>query len=298
MKKLTTVLFLLVTLNGLSQSWAPTGAKWWYLSYSLSSGLYYASVESIGDTLIQGKNCKVLQSNGIGGCTYGSQMNKIITYADISKVFYFSQIQNKFLVLYDFSKMPGDTLYIHTDYLVQSQDSVGFVIDSVGQTTIDTCILKVQYVTALYDPLGSWVGHSGKIIERLGHSSFLFPIDEGSCDNEWTNGGILCYSDNVITYHDPNYSSGFCSTIGADEINSDRIIDIYPNPTNGLITISTDKDIINQTCVFDLFGRCVLTNKPSNSIDLSGLTEGVYILEILLNDNINIKMKIMKNASQ
>ncbi|HOY33428.1 MAG TPA: T9SS type A sorting domain-containing protein [Bacteroidales bacterium] len=297
MKKtfLSLTLFCLLTTL-FAQTWAPTGAKWWYLSYSLSLGQYYASIESTGDTIIQGKNCKVLQSNGIGGCTYGSEIHPIFIYSDTNKVFYFSQNQNKFCLLYDFNKLPGDTLYIKTGYGFPSPDSVGFVIDSVGFTTICTTILKVQYVTALFDPLCSWVGNSGKIIERIGHSSFLFPLDLGACDDAWTNGGILCYTDSAISYYDSNYSSSFCATIGIEDKNSNNALIVYPNPTKRFITITKDKDLINQINIYDVYGRCILRDYKSNFLNLSGLTNGIYFLEIMTDNNIKTRIKIIKSG--
>jgi hypothetical protein len=52
---------------------------------------------------------------------------------------------------------------------------------------------------------------------------------------------------------------------------------VYPNPTTEMITIKSNS-VINVS-VMDEFGRVVLTSK-SNTIDVSNLSNGVYILRI------------------
>ncbi|WP_428225776.1 M4 family metallopeptidase [Flavobacterium sp.] len=69
--------------------------------------------------------------------------------------------------------------------------------------------------------------------------------------------------------------------------NSFEKFDVFPNPSNGKfdITLSTDKDV--KVKMFDLRGRNVYENEFQNdnlsfnkTVDLSGLTSGVYILNI------------------
>jgi hypothetical protein len=167
MKKtaLTLILFFLLTTL-FAQEWAPVGATWCYNSNDPMNGYYwYAIIKSEGDTVIQGKNCKVLQSNGIGTCTYGSAFHPLFIYSDTNKVFYFNQNINKFYLLYDFNKLPGDTFYIPFMCAYPNHiDSIGFIIDSISSITIGSNVLKVQFVTAIYNYSVPYIGQSGKII--------------------------------------------------------------------------------------------------------------------------------------
>jgi len=59
---------------------------------------------------------------------------------------------------------------------------------------------------------------------------------------------------------------------------------IYPNPTNGMVTIGTGQEEFTDIRVFDGLGRLVLTktiHSSSNfSVDLSNYPGGVYTLFI------------------
>jgi hypothetical protein len=54
---------------------------------------------------------------------------------------------------------------------------------------------------------------------------------------------------------------------------------VYPNPTKNMLQIEADFDI-SLAQIFDIGGREVLRSENTNQIDVSLLTEGVYILKI------------------
>ena len=70
-----------------------------------------------------------------------------------------------------------------------------------------------------------------------------------------------------------HFVGGFVSV---NELTNENFI-VYPNPTTERITIQSNN--INNVTVMDEFGRTVLTSK-SNTIDVSNLPNGVYILKI------------------
>ncbi len=285
------LIFLLVLFNigtVLSQRWAPVGAKWWYSSYALNKDNYVTPLESIGDTIIQGKNCKVIQSIGIGGCTFGYQMIPIYIYSDTSKVFYFNSNLNQFCLLYDFDKLPGEIFYIKTE----ENDSVGFLIDSIGYTIVDSSMLKVQYVTTIFNFNSIWIGSSGRIIEGLGHSSFLFPINRDACDDSWTVS-ILCYSDQTMSYHNPYYSSDLCSTIDIKEVKNDIQFKVFPNPIsadqNLNIIFNYPKKCPVIITIYNIIGELMFKTivdhvcQGENNIQITNiekLSVGVYLVKI------------------
>jgi hypothetical protein len=58
--------------------------------------------------------------------------------------------------------------------------------------------------------------------------------------------------------------------------------DIYPNPTQNLITIETRLEI--EVEIYDLMGRLLIEEKNSKRLDLSNLSNGLYNLSIIHND--------------
>ncbi len=70
---------------------------------------------------------------------------------------------------------------------------------------------------------------------------------------------------------------------------ADAMIQVYPNPTSGVISIATSSSCVTESVtVKDLQGNTVLVSK-SPSIDLTGYAAGVYILEVATNEGRVVK---------
>ena len=58
-----TVILIFCVKTALSQSWPPVGAQWHFTQhYNMSSAVSYNKIEVEKDTIVQGKNCKKLNS--------------------------------------------------------------------------------------------------------------------------------------------------------------------------------------------------------------------------------------------
>lgn len=79
--------------------------------------------------------------------------------------------------------------------------------------------------------------------------------------------------------------------------NNTGSISLYPNPASNLITIKVAAQLIGTNyIIYDTNGKAVLTgniNATLNNLDLSKLTNGLYLLR--LNDNTNQEFKLIKN---
>jgi len=73
---------------------------------------------------------------------------------------------------------------------------------------------------------------------------------------------------------------------------------IYPNPTNGMITISSNKEKLNaQVSISNILGHVVYSNKiegNSTSIDLKEFNEGVYIVSLSSNNSKRVYKVILR----
>ena len=74
----------------------------------------------------------------------------------------------------------------------------------------------------------------------------------------------------------------------------ERNIEIYPNPTSGILRVGMDSREIKKLEIFDVFGRLVLSESHSSSLDLSKLTTGIYYLKIEMNSGVRTMSQIIK----
>jgi len=71
-------------------------------------------------------------------------------------------------------------------------------------------------------------------------------------------------------------------TVKTEELFTDSNVQFYPNPTTGQVTIKSDSDLLlTDLKIYDITGRMVEQIKlTSSSIDVSHLSNGVYILKV------------------
>ena len=75
---------------------------------------------------------------------------------------------------------------------------------------------------------------------------------------------------------------------GNNPVTSESCIDVYPNPSNGLFSVSVDGiDGIINMIVYDSRGREIISEsmvlngqKSINDIDLNNYSDGVYTLQL------------------
>lgn len=78
------------------------------------------------------------------------------------------------------------------------------------------------------------------------------------------------------------------TTTSIGETINSSYISLYPNPTRDIVYINGLRDI-SQVIIYDGFGRRVMSRATSGrqiSVDISGLSVGVYYAEIWQNDNV------------
>ena len=76
----------------------------------------------------------------------------------------------------------------------------------------------------------------------------------------------------------------------------DTHIIIYPNPCNNILNINNIENA--DVSIYDMYAHLLLTDNSKDtwrSINISGLSDGIYIMHIKFKDNFIIK-KIIKNG--
>ena len=104
------------------------------------------------------------------------------------------------------------------------------------------------------------------------------------------NENIIIEGDGVFEYEE---SSIFSITIPVGVNNYEKTVSIYPNPVNNTLNIK-DAGKISSATIFDIYGRKALDiNTVSNSIDVSSLANGIYILRVNI-DGVSSDIKFIK----
>ena len=71
-----------------------------------------------------------------------------------------------------------------------------------------------------------------------------------------------------------------------DEVDLDQSISLYPNPSSSKLTIELE-DEVNSITIIDAMGNAIQANvTSSNTIDVSELANGVYVLQVETNKGI------------
>ncbi len=299
----TVFLIIFQIYSSFGKDFAPIGAKWYYTEqFAFSTDISYIWIESVGDTIIKGKNCKILKNNGEFTCKFHNTENFV--YFEDSIVYFFVPAIDTFQILYDLKAQKDSswTIVFGIDWL-SKLDTIQVIVDSVSYVTINSKELKQLHVS--YKSLNfGWehLGYKSEIIEKIGDKNYLFNLSSLSgifCDDNYS-GGLRCYQDPDFGF----YSTGIAEScdytykwtgIKGNSLNSD--IKVYPNPASDWIEIEsrTNKELMIN--ILDLSGKVLVNYKfiGSSKFDLTSFQKGFYILRIIQSDNLIETRKIIKN---
>ena len=101
----------------------------------------------------------------------------------------------------------------------------------------------------------------------------------------------------TTTFNSDSLTFPFClSTTSIKELTTHNFI-VYPNPTNGLFTINSNKSKPYDIQVFDILGNIIYQQTNNNTktiIDLTTNTKGIYLVSITTEENRIVKRIIVK----
>ena len=123
--------------------------------------------------------------------------------------------------------------------------------------------------------------------------------------NSNANTDTLYVGANDLTYAAYNYAYYYIddvtlidqATVGLQNINTDNVIDIYPNPNTGLLKFSNLKYVNKDynVRILDIFGKEILNEVLKEELDISFLDKGVYTLLLYKNKQLVVTKKVMKD---
>ena len=108
----------------------------------------------------------------------------------------------------------------------------------------------------------------------------------------------VTWSNSNWTWRDANNVFNTSCSVGLAEFKEKTNLSIYPNPTNGYVTIQLDEIPKNVVInIKDVLGKTLLeqkANSTSTLINVSSLPEGIYYVE-LINDSYKYAKKLVVN---
>jgi len=290
----------LIAIKMYSQVFAPIGAEWIYTEkFAFSGNISYLYLIVTGDTIIQGKTCRIIENNGGLDCSYNYE--KDFVYSENNKVYFYIPEIDDFQKLYDFDAQKGDywEILVNTGYKLEN---LIIQVDSVDNINISNHLLKRLYVTyKSSDHNYNNLAYQSQIIEQIGDISYLFNFHDFS-------SGIVCdgnYSEGLRCYEDPDfghYSTGIADsckfeykTTDVGIINNPSIFNVYPNPTSDVLYIDYRGKKKYKIEIHNLTGKLILRKESnsSTSLDFTSLDAEIYILSIKHNKDLQT-YKIIK----
>ena len=148
-------------------------------------------------------------------------------------------------------------------------------------STASSNFIRITNSGSIDDTLNLGTGFSGEVkkIVALGDTAI------------YVAGGVTSYNGKDIKRL-VRISTKKISGVGILE-NKNSVISVYPNPTSNFVYLSSNQ--ASRIIVLDVNGKEVLNfNTNSSQIDLSSLTQGIYFLQVLNNEEIKTA-KIIKN---
>ncbi len=282
-KTIFLLIFITTLLQNYAQQFAPVGSIWHYTQRTINPDVTsFKTIESVADTIINGKVCRKLIEVERYFDTIGINFHHM--YSENDSVFFLSD--NNFHLLYDFGANSGDTIILD-NYITYNGSALKMIIDSVGTINIGNEQRKIQYIIC---GDGISIEFGDHVIEGVGNTSFMFPTLDGS-----VNGPLRCYQDDNTSlffnpFH-PDYGWNYedCEEIIAVLIENSVWSDllVYPNPAGDYIVFEVQSLMFevenSEIQIVDVFGREVL-RKPVISektvFDLRGIWGGVYFYQL------------------
>ena len=235
----------------------------------------------------------ILNSSGTSTCFIRQDTVNRIIYARFN-----NDTTDK--VLYNFNYIKGDSVKTYLGEFNGPGVHIVRIVDSVFyQSYNDGICRKTFRLIPRSDPSGR--SFNQYIIEGIGNNTGLLNIfsyrgyiGPGYSNTESWNSSLTINNYQIS----PTITNSCYNTVSTTELDIKQNISVFPNPTTSFLNINSFQ--FNQQnsdySVSDLTGRIItkgVLNKNINEIDLSTITEGIYIAKVNIN-NVVVNYKIVK----
>lgn len=206
----------------------------------------------------------------------------------------------------------GFTANDYLTYTIQFENTGTFMaenvrIEDVLDTKLDETSVRMVSASHNYNLIRennklTWrfdgIGLPPSVVNtNIGHGFITFQIKPktGFVLNDVISNLANIYFDFNPAIVTNTFTTTFVETLSNDRFESNNF-SVYPNPTLSVLYLSNKNQNaeINAIEIFDLLGKKLLSQKQStNTIDVSGLQNGIYLLTIKTNNTVE-SMKFIK----
>ncbi len=205
-------------------------------------------------------------------------------------------------LLYDFSAVPGDTLYIRSPSdLIGSLFGVAY--DTVVIETVDTVEIAGQsrrrQKLRSVGPVGSDIGST--VLEGVGSlGAWFFPTFTRVGEDVDVFDGFRCYEDEILGLHKVSeVACDFDNTVVSVQMAATPIIRVYPNPIEDILHVQSPHGQCSALYfqILDLVGRIIYEdNVPTAcTIDLRGTLPQVFFIRIFSRGGSDTVIKLLQH---
>ena len=261
-------------------------SEWYYEILNDNGSITNQHLEYTADTTINDKDDVkiIVRTNQIYDKGIQSEVTHEYVYEENGVVYWWNKELQEFTVLYNFVADEGDEWEINV-----GTQRITMHVNAVESIEYEGRTYRMLHVSDEGDVF------SGDIVCGIGHLTSFFPekmmAKQKGCRVEgmrcfWLNGRLFFkYGDKDCdavyeTYH---------NTIEEPVLGTG--LDIYPNPTTGLLTIrpSDFRLLSSDFRITNLLGQTMMTGTITETLDVSALPNGLYFITID-----NHTMKILK----
>ena len=292
-----------MSLQTFAQDFAPIGAKWYYTeSFAFSGDISFLKIESIKDTVVEGKNCKILLKTNFLGCSNRPTLSEIV-YSEDSVVYFWDSYFDKFQTLYDFKTKKGDFWSILMKSNPEQVDTIKVFVDSITSTEIQNKSYKTLYVSYQAEYFNYSQTYSSTIIYKIGDLKYLFnffPDWANACDFNFSDG-LRCCEDAEFGHYTTGIADSCTYTrkwLSNESIRDNTLkVELFPNPTQGKIKINCYDNTNYMIFLLDNLGRIIKTGsfRKETNLDISTYPNGMYFILIQDDKGMTNNTKIIKN---
>ena len=301
MNKIITIaisLFLAIpVVKAQPKPFAQTNATWYY-QFCPFEGSYTLVYRCMGDTVINGINASLIKAYDTSNRNlFWPMSKKVVLYRNNNVLSSWDDSVNNFVQIFDFSLKKKDSFKFALKHY-----SVSIQIDSVYTVKINNVVTTNYDCNGVFRKAnGSWQRKSNlSFNDRFGGIYQILPLVDTVGVISWMN----CFEDSLIhyksirdQYNSCSYTEGSIAPFNAAK----PLINIYPNPAEGVLNIRRSAEDITQIeiSILDMNGRQIMrTFMPQGeeniSADISFLNPGIYVLNCLSNGASSNQKLIMK----